>query len=63
MDLDAALERLSAMDPKLSTLVEVRFFAGLTLDEAAVALGVSRRKVAKDWSMARLWLNRGLNGQ
>ena len=62
LDLHAALERLAEMDPKLSRLVEVRFFAGLTLDEAAVALGVSRRKVAKDWSVARLWLNRELNG-
>ena len=63
LDLHAALERLTAMDPQLGKLVEVRFFAGLTLDEAAVSLGVSRRKVAKDWSVARLWLNRELNGQ
>jgi RNA polymerase sigma factor (TIGR02999 family) len=63
MDLHAALERLTTLDPQLSQLVEVRFFAGLTLDEAAVALGVSRRKVAKDWSVARLWLSRELNGQ
>jgi RNA polymerase sigma factor (TIGR02999 family) len=62
LDLHAALERLTAMDPQLSELVEVRFFAGLTLDESAVALGVSRRKVAKDWSVARLWLSRELNG-
>ncbi len=63
LDLNAALERLNAMNPQLSELVEVRFFAGLTLDEAAVALGVSRRKVAKDWSVARLWLSRELNGK
>ena len=63
LDLHAALDRLAEMDPQLSKLVEVRFFAGLTLDEAAVALGVSRRKVAKDWSVARLWLIRELNGQ
>lgn len=63
LDLHGALERLATMDPQLSKLVEVRFFAGLTLDEAAVALGVSRRKVAKDWSVARLWLMRELNGQ
>lgn len=62
LDLHAALERLAAMDPLLSQLVEVRFFAGLTLDETALALGVSRRKVAKDWSVARLWLSRELNG-
>ena len=63
LDLHAALDRLAAMDPQLSKLVEVRFFGGLTLDEAAVALGVSRRKVARDWSVARLWLIRELNGQ
>jgi DNA-directed RNA polymerase specialized sigma24 family protein len=40
----------------------LRFFAGLTLDEAADALGVSRRKAAKDWSVARLWLRRELGG-
>ena len=62
LELHAALERLDAMDPQLSRLVEVRFFAGLSLDDAAIALGVSRRKVAKDWSVARLWLSRELNG-
>ncbi len=61
LDVHAALEKLAAMDPELAKLVEVRFFAGLTLDEAAVALGISRRKVAKDWSVARLWLSRELN--
>ena len=55
--------RQAAMDPQLSKLIEVRFFAGLNLDESAVALGVSRRKVAMDWSVARLWLSRELNGQ
>ena len=63
LDLHAALDRLAVMDPQLSKLVEVRFFGGLTLDEASVALGVSRRKVARDWSVARLWLIRELNGQ
>ena len=60
LDLHEALERLSAMDSSLGKLVELRFFAGLTLDETAHVLGVSRRKVAKDWSVARLWLGREL---
>jgi RNA polymerase sigma factor (TIGR02999 family) len=60
LDLHQALEKLSASDTDLARLVELRFFAGLTLDEAAEALGVSRRKVAKDWSVARLWLKREL---
>ena len=60
LDLHDALERLTANDTELAHLVELRFFAGLTLDETADALGVSRRKVAKDWSVARLWLQREL---
>ena len=60
MDLHEALERLSAMDERTGRMVELRFFAGLTLDEAAAAVGISRRKAAKDWSVARLWLGREL---
>jgi RNA polymerase sigma factor (TIGR02999 family) len=60
LDLHDALEKLSARDESLARLVELRFFAGLTLDEAADARGVSRRKAAKDWSVARLWLQREL---
>ena len=56
LDLHAALERLAALDPERARLVELRFFAGLTLDEAADMLGVSRRKAAKDWAATRLWL-------
>ena len=63
LDLHDALERLASNDPDLARLVELRFFAGLTLDETADALGVSRRKVAKDWSVARLWLQRELRGR
>lgn len=63
LDLHDALERLASNDPDLAHLVELRFFAGLTLDETADALGISRRKVAKDWSVARLWLQRELRGR
>jgi RNA polymerase sigma factor (TIGR02999 family) len=56
LDLHEALERLAALDPERARLVELRFFAGLTLDEAADVLGVSRRKAAKDWAATRLWL-------
>lgn len=62
LDLHAALQKLALHDADLARLVELRFFAGLTLDEAADALGVSRRKAAKDWSVARLWLQRELGG-
>lgn len=60
LGLDEALARLGQLDPALERLVELRFFTGLTLDEVAVALGVSRRKVANDWAAARLWLRREL---
>jgi RNA polymerase sigma factor (TIGR02999 family) len=60
--LHDALARLGAMHKALEALVELRFFAGLTLEQAADTLGVSRRKAAKDWAAARLWLRRELAG-
>lgn len=60
LDLHDAMSRLEALDPVLGQLVEMRFFTGFTLDETADALGVSRRKAAKDWAAARLWLQREL---
>ena len=59
---EGVLERLSGMDPPLGKLVELRFFAGLTLDEAAAALGVSRRTVQSEWARARSWLEARLGG-
>ena len=61
IELHIALEKLSAHDEALARLVELRFFGGLTLDEAADTLGVSRRKAAQDWGVARLWLMRELS--
>lgn len=61
LDLHDALNRLAEKDEALGKMVELRFFGGLTLDETADAMGVSRRKVAKDWSAARLWLKRELS--
>ena len=60
IELHLALEKLTASDQALGRLVELRFFGGLTLDEAADTLGVSRRKAAQDWGVARLWLAREL---
>jgi RNA polymerase sigma-70 factor (ECF subfamily) len=60
LDLNRALTTLEAQDPALARLVELRFFAGLTVAEAASAMRVSPRKAAKDWSVARLWLYREL---
>ena len=54
--LDAALERLTAVDPVKANLVRLRFFAGLTQAEAASALGLSRSTADRHWAYARAWL-------
>ena len=54
--LDDLLTRLAALDERQARLVELRFFAGLTEEEAAETLGVSLRTVQKDWRKARAWL-------
>lgn len=60
LDLDDALERLRSLSERQAKIVELRFFGGLTQDEVAELLGVSRRTVAGDWAMARAWLFREL---
>jgi RNA polymerase sigma factor (TIGR02999 family) len=60
--LDDALTALAAIDSRKCQVVEMRFFAGLTLDETAEALHVSRDTVKRDWKMAKLWLLRELGG-
>jgi RNA polymerase sigma factor (TIGR02999 family) len=54
--LDDALERLAAADPQQSRVVELRFFAGLTVEETGEALGISPATVKRDWATAKLWL-------
>lgn len=54
--LDEALGRLSALNQRLSQVVECRYFAGLTEEETAEALGVTTRTVQRDWAKARGWL-------
>jgi RNA polymerase sigma factor (TIGR02999 family) len=54
--LDDLLAKLAALDERQARLVELRFFGGLTEDEAADALGVSLRTVQKDWRKAKAWL-------
>jgi RNA polymerase sigma factor (TIGR02999 family) len=54
--LDEALERLSAVDPQQSRVVELRFFAGLSVNETAEAIGISPATVKRDWATAKLWL-------
>lgn len=55
--LDDALSALSALDERKGRLVELRVFAGMTLDEAADALGVARSTAALDWRFAKSWLS------
>jgi RNA polymerase sigma factor (TIGR02999 family) len=58
--LDDALARLAALDPQKARLVELRYFAGLTMPEAAEALGVSLATAGREWAIARMWLRREL---
>lgn len=58
--LDEALEKLAALDERQARIVELRFFGGLAVDEVAELLGVSKRTVEGDWTMARAWLLREL---
>jgi RNA polymerase sigma factor (TIGR02999 family) len=58
--LDRALESLAILDPRKATVVERRFFGGLTVDEIAASLEVSADTVKRDWRLAKLWLMRQL---
>jgi RNA polymerase sigma factor (TIGR02999 family) len=60
LDLDAALVELEALDERQGSLVELRFFGGLTLEEAATSLGISRATANREWAMAKAWLFRRL---
>ncbi|HJQ37105.1 MAG TPA: sigma-70 family RNA polymerase sigma factor [Thermoanaerobaculia bacterium] len=56
IDLDRALDRLAAEEPRLSRLIELRFFGGLNIDEVSALLGCSPRTAKRDWAFARAWL-------
>lgn len=58
--LDEALNRLAAKEAQLTKIVELRFFSGLTVVEAAEVLGISESTVKRDWQMAKAWLHREL---
>jgi len=58
--LDEALTGLAALDPDQARIVELRYFAGLTLDDTAATLGISAATVSREWTVARLWLRREL---
>jgi len=58
--LNDALDRLAALDAQQARIVELRYFAGLTVDEVAAAVGVSAGTVKRDWAVAKAWLYREL---
>ncbi len=62
LELDRALEELSALNPRQARVVECRFFAGMSVESTAEALVVSERTVKNDWALARAWLHRRLAG-
>jgi len=60
--LDAALDKLNALDADQSRVVELRFFGGLSVEETAEAMGVSPATVKRSWSSARAFLHREITG-
>ncbi len=61
--VDQALERLGALDPRQARVVELRYFGGLSEEEAAQTLGLSSRTVRREWTMAAAWLRSELSGR
>jgi RNA polymerase sigma factor (TIGR02999 family) len=60
--VDEVLEQLAAEEPQVAELVKLHFFAGLTIDDAAAALGLAPRTAYRNWQFARAWLFRQLGG-
>ena len=60
--LDDALTCLAAFDPRKSQVIELRYFGGLSVEETAEALKISRETVMRDWKLAKAWLYRELGG-
>ena len=63
LELDEALQRLATLDPIKARHVELRFFTGLSIPEAAVLLGMSERTAAREWRAARAFLQSALDGE
>ena len=56
LELDSAIDKLAKIDPQLAQVVELRFFGGLTVEETAKVIGISKTTVKEDWSLAKAWL-------
>jgi RNA polymerase sigma factor (TIGR02999 family) len=59
--LDEALNKLEAIDPRQSRIIELRYFGGLSIEATAEVLGISSATVKREWSMARAWLHRQIS--
>jgi RNA polymerase sigma factor (TIGR02999 family) len=59
--IDDALNALAEVDPRQSRVVELRFFAGLSLEETSEAMGIATATVQRDWTAARAWLHREIS--
>lgn len=62
LDLDAALDALHKLDPLQSRIVELRYFGGLSMDEVAVAAGISTSTAKREWTTAKTWIRRHMEG-
>jgi RNA polymerase sigma-70 factor (ECF subfamily) len=62
LDVDKALEEFESIAPRQAELVQLRFFGGLSLEEAADVLGIASRTADKDWALARAWFQKRLSG-
>jgi len=60
--LEDALTKLATLDHCQAQMVELRFFGGLSVDEVAKVMGMSKRSVEREWTMVRAWLRRELSG-
>jgi hypothetical protein len=63
LELDDTLDKLARQDPVASQLVKLRFFAGLSIDQASKMLGLSRTMAYERWAFARAWLYSELKGE
>ena len=61
--LHESLERLAAFDPRQERIVELRYFGGLTIEEAAEVIGISEATVVREWTIAKAWLRANLSGR
>lgn len=56
LDLDIALNKMAVIDPRMAQVVELRFFGGLTVEQTARAMGISKATVKREWMVAKAWL-------